>query len=67
MVMPKSTEETRRREATSINVDPELWKKAKIQAISEGTTLTKLFEEALEMRLKDAGKLERLKSKVSEK
>lgn len=52
---------------TSMKVDEELWKKAKIQAIQEDITLTKLLNEALEMRLKDAGKLERLKSKTSEK
>jgi hypothetical protein len=50
---------------TSMKVDDELWKKAKIQAIQEGISLQELLSEALEMRLKDAGKMERLQSKGS--
>jgi hypothetical protein len=38
---------------TSMKVDGELWKKAKIQAIQEGISLQELLSEALEMRLKD--------------
>ena len=35
------------REPTSINVNPELWKEAKIEAIKRGITVTELFEHAL--------------------
>ncbi len=45
--MPKATEDTKRREPTSINVDPELWRDAKIAAIKRGITVTELFENAL--------------------
>jgi hypothetical protein len=40
-----------KREPTSINVDPELWKKAKIEAINRGITVTELFENALTKEL----------------
>jgi hypothetical protein len=36
-----------KREPTSINVDPELWKDAKIEAIKRGITVTELFEDSL--------------------
>ena len=36
-----------KRTATSINVDEELWKKAKMDAIKRGITVTDLFEKAL--------------------
>lgn len=39
------------REATSINVDPELWKEAKIDAIKRGITVTELLEIALRKEL----------------
>ena len=32
---------------TSVRINPELWKRAKITAIEEGITLSKLLEEAL--------------------
>jgi len=41
-----------KREPTSINVNPELWKAAKIEAIKRGTTVTELFETALQRELK---------------
>ena len=41
-----------RREPTSINVNPELWKQAKIEAIKRGITVTDLFEAALMSELK---------------
>jgi hypothetical protein len=40
-----------KREPTSINVDPELWKDAKIEAIKRGITVTDLFEESLRKEL----------------
>lgn len=40
-----------KREPTSINVDPNLWKEAKIEAIRRGMTVTQLFEEALKKEL----------------
>ncbi|MGH2612607.1 MAG: hypothetical protein ACRDFB_06105 [Rhabdochlamydiaceae bacterium] len=36
-----------KRESTSLNVDPEVWKKAKIEAITQGITLTELVESAI--------------------
>lgn len=36
-----------KREPTSINVDPELWRDAKIEAIKRGITVTDLFEQSL--------------------
>ena len=36
-----------RREPTSINVIPELWRDAKMEALKRGTTVTNLFEQAL--------------------
>jgi hypothetical protein len=36
-----------KREPTSINVNPELWKQAKIEAIKRNITVTELFEKAL--------------------
>jgi len=50
---------------TSMKVDEDLWKKAKIRAIEEDTTLTELLNEALEMRLKDNTKLEKQKTKLN--
>jgi hypothetical protein len=40
-----------KREPTSINVNPELWKQAKIEAIKRGITVTELFENALSKEL----------------
>jgi hypothetical protein len=40
-----------KREPTSINVDPELWKDAKIEAIKRGITVTDLFEQSLRKEL----------------
>jgi hypothetical protein len=36
-----------KREPTSINVDPKLWRDAKIEAIKRGITVTDLFEQSL--------------------
>jgi hypothetical protein len=33
--------------STSININEDLWKKAKIEAIKRGITVTELFEKAL--------------------
>jgi len=41
-----------KREPTSINVDPQLWKLAKIEAIKRGTTVTDLVDVALRKELK---------------
>lgn len=40
------------KETTSIKIDPELWKEAKIYAIEKGTTVSDLLEEALRDRIK---------------
>lgn len=38
--------------ATSINIDEELWKEAKIEAVKRGITVTELLEKALRNELK---------------
>lgn len=45
MDMPESA--TVKKEVTSVKVDPNLWKEAKIEAIKQGTTLSEVIEEAL--------------------
>ena len=40
-----------KREPTSINVDPELWKEVKKAAIDLGITATEFFEQALKEKL----------------
>lgn len=37
---------------TSINIDEELWKEAKIEAVKRGITVTELLENALRNELK---------------
>jgi len=44
--MPEN--ETKKKEATSIKINPELWKEAKIEAIKRGKTVSTLVEEAIE-------------------
>jgi hypothetical protein len=46
-----------KREATSIKIDPELWKEAKIEAIRRDTDLSELVEGALR---KELGRLKKL-------
>jgi hypothetical protein len=41
-----------KRAATSLYVDPELWKEVKIEAIRREITVTELFEQALRKELK---------------
>lgn len=43
------------RVVTSIRVDDELWKEAKIYAVRKGITLTDLIEKLLKKELKKAG------------
>jgi predicted HicB family RNase H-like nuclease len=38
---------TVKKEVTSVKVNPDLWKEAKIEAIRQGKTLSELIEEAL--------------------
>jgi hypothetical protein len=40
------------KEATSIKVDPALWKQAKIEAIRRGVQLSELVESAIKQELK---------------
>ena len=40
-------EKTIERISTSIKIDPETWKKAKIEAIEEDLTVSELLEEAI--------------------
>jgi hypothetical protein len=41
-----------KKEATSIKIDPELWKEAKIEAITREIDLSELIETALRKELK---------------
>ena len=41
------SEKPKKKEATSIKVDPELWKEAKIEAIRQDMELSQLVENAL--------------------
>jgi hypothetical protein len=45
-----------KRESTSINVDPELWKQVRITAIQLGITATEFFEQALKEKIAKEGK-----------
>jgi tryptophan synthase beta subunit len=40
------------KEVTSVKVDPELWKEAKIESVKQGKTLSDIIEEALKDWLK---------------
>jgi hypothetical protein len=42
-----------KREATSIKIDPQLWKQAKIEAIRNDMELSELVEEAIEKWIED--------------
>ena len=44
--------DTKKEMVTSLRVDPELWKEAKIEAIRESVTLGELVEEALKAWIK---------------
>lgn len=44
------------RVTTSIKIDPELWKKAKVQAITQDMDLSEFVEDAIKKQLK-VGKL----------
>ena len=59
---PKETSQIKR-EPTSIKIDPQLWKEAKIEAINRDMDLSELVENALR---KDLNKLKSL-SEVKEK
>ena len=52
--MPEKEKEVKRT-PTSLNVDVDLWRQAKIEAINRGVTVTELFEDALRKEL--SGKL----------
>lgn len=42
--------------STSIKIDPETWKKAKIQAIQDDLTVSELLEHAIREYIKKRGK-----------
>lgn len=44
------------KEVTSVKVDPEQWKEAKIESIKQGKTLSDIIEEALGNWLKETKK-----------
>jgi hypothetical protein len=50
---PKETDNTVKREVTSIKVRPEIWKEAKITAIRQDIDLSVLVERALEKYIHD--------------
>lgn len=41
------------KEVTSVKVDPELWREAKIESVKSGKTLSDIIEEALTEWLKE--------------
>ena len=41
------------RNATSIKINPEVWKKAKIEAIKESKTVSRLVEDAIEKYVRE--------------
>ena len=45
--------EEKRQFVTSLRVDPNLWKEAKVQAIRNDITLTQLVEEAINLWIKE--------------
>ena len=47
------SEELRKQMVTSLRVDSDLWKEAKIQAIRHDITLTKLVEEAINLWIQE--------------
>jgi len=49
--MPET--ETVKKEATSIKINPELWKEAKIEAIKHSITVSELVEGAIEAWIKE--------------
>jgi len=49
--MPET--ETVKKEATSIKINPELWKEAKIEAIRHSKTVSELVEEAITRWMKE--------------
>jgi hypothetical protein len=49
--MPETV--TAKKEVTSVKVDPELWKEAKIESIKQGKTLSDIMEEALQNWLRE--------------
>jgi post-segregation antitoxin (ccd killing protein) len=51
--MPESPKQTKaKREATSIKIDPALWKEAKIEAINRDLELSELVELSLKKELR---------------
>jgi predicted DNA-binding protein len=46
-------QESARKETTSIKVNPDLWKDAKIEAIRHGKTVSELVEQAIEAWIKE--------------
>lgn len=59
MTPPK--EDGKKREATSIKIDPHLWKEAKIEAIKRDVDLSDLVETALRKELKRIDDLSKVK------
>ncbi len=51
-------EKKQKKEATSIKVDPQLWKEAKIEAIRRDIDLSELVETSLKKELKSGRKAE---------
>lgn len=47
---------------TSLRIDPEIWKEAKVAAIQNDLTLTELVEEAIKLWIKDTDSVKNKKS-----
>jgi len=53
MAIRMSKTEAVRKEVTSIKINPELWKEAKIEAIKHSITVSELVEGAIEAWIKE--------------
>lgn len=56
IMMDMSETKREQREATSIKIKPKTWRDAKIEAIKQGITVSKLVEDAIESWIKEHGK-----------
>jgi predicted HicB family RNase H-like nuclease len=48
--------EEKKQLVTSLRINPDIWKKAKVQAITHDITLTELVEEAIELWVRQKSK-----------
>jgi hypothetical protein len=55
--------DTEIRESTSLKLKPSVWRKAKIEAVSNDIQLSDLVEEAIEELLRDQSKIDKIVKK----